>query len=262
MFSDFFVLIIIFLTGLCVGSFLNVVIFRLALPNFTWKDFFNLKSRSYCPHCKHSLSWFDLIPVLSFVALAGRCRYCSGKISIQYPLVELATACIFLAVFFFSPGRTILDLIFFFYIAASLMVIFVYDLRHFLIPDAVLFPAIVVAFLYRLSDMPSIGTYLLAAAVAAGFFLFIFLISKGNWMGFGDVKLAVLLGLLLGVPATLLGLFLSFLFGAIIGTVLIFFKKKGLKSEVPFAPFLIAGTFVALFWGDLIINWYLHFLIF
>ncbi|MBX4200986.1 prepilin peptidase [Candidatus Parcubacteria bacterium] len=248
--------LLIFIAGLCIGSFLNVVVLRLQKE----EDF--VRGRSYCPHCKHSLKWFDLIPVVSFLMLKGTCRYCGKKISVQYPLLELATGCIFLLVFFFSPANTIFDLVFLLYIAASLIVIFMYDLKHYLIPDKVLFPAIAVAFACRLLDFNSIFTYVLAALVAAGFFLAIFLASKGRWMGFGDVKLAVLLGLLLGFPAILLCLFLSFLFGAIIGTVLIISNKKGLKSEVPFAPFLIAGASVTLFFGEIIINWYLHFLVF
>ena len=138
----------------------------------------------------------------------------------------------------------------------------VYDLKHYLIPDKVLFPAIAVAFLYRLFTSPFLfANYLLAVLVASGFFLFIFLISKGKWIGFGDVKLAILLGFLLGFPNILSGLFLSFFFGAIIGLILMFLNKKGLESEIPFAPFLIIGTFVAMFFGDQIIHWYMGLLL-
>lgn len=160
-----------------------------------------------------------------------------------------------------------------------MIVIFVYDLKHYIIPDKILFPAIVIAFTYRLfenlihwnlsGNWPSkidnfIGlfNFIIAAIIASAFFLAIFLISRGKWIGFGDVKLAVLAGLLLGFPGILLGLFLAFFFGAIIGIGLIFLKLKGLKSQIPFAPFLIIGTFVTMFWGKEIINWYKNFLIF
>ena len=255
---------IIFLFGLCIGSFLNVVIYRLE------KEQSFVKGRSYCPHCKHQLSWLDLVPVASFLFLKGKCRYCHKRISTQYPIVELATGLIFLFIFWFSGfywtlGIGVWELVklcFMLYVASSLIVIFVYDLKYYLIPDSVLFPAILITFTYRFFQFLNFSNFIVAALIASGCFLFIFLISKGNWMGFGDVKLAILLGLLLGFPNILVGLFLSFFFGAIIGVALIYLNKKGLKSEVPFAPFLIAGTFIAIFLGQEIVNWYMHFSVF
>jgi prepilin signal peptidase PulO-like enzyme (type II secretory pathway) len=111
--------------------------------------------------------------------------------------------------------------------------------------------------LYRVFEF-QILNYLLAVLIGSGFFLAIFLVSKGVAMGFGDVKLAILLGLLLGFPNILVGLFLAFFFGAIIGIIMMFFGKKGFKSEIPFGPFLITGTFLAMFWGQQIISWYLN----
>lgn len=280
----------VFLFGLCVGSFLNCVIYRLEKEE-------NVKGRSYCPHCKHTLFWLDLIPVISFIFLKGKCRYCPDyiedprqsrdhkKISIQYPIIEIITGLLFLLIFnqsTISFGEVVLgrapigigalvfnsiNLLFLCYISSVFIVIFVYDLKHYLIPDKVLFPAIAVAFLYRLFYFSSAQNYLWAVLITAGLFLFIFLASRGKWMGFGDVKLAVLLGLLLGFPNILVGLFLSFLFGAIIGVALMLLSpstssgqaKIGLKSEIPFAPFLIAGTFAAMLWGQEIINWYAGF---
>jgi prepilin signal peptidase PulO-like enzyme (type II secretory pathway) len=198
------------------------------------------------------------------LSLGGKCRYCKKKISWQYPIVEIATALIFLLILAFSH-YALLNIVFLFYVFSVLIIIFVYDLKHYLIPDKVLFPAIIIAFLFRILNLFRISDfgfriftgYIAAIIIAAGFFLFIFLISRGKWMGFGDVKLAVLLGLVLGFPNILVGLFLAFLFGAIIGVIIMALKKKGLKSEIPFGPFLIAGTFVALLWGQQIINWYL-----
>src|SRR3989344_2900567 len=264
---------LVFLIGLCIGSFLNVVIYRLE------KDEGFVKGRSYCPRCRHQLMWLDLIPVVSYLFLQGSCRYCHKKISWQYPAVEVATGLIFLLIFNFQFSiinqfeifqfLNVIDLLFLWYIASVLIVIFVYDLKFYLIPDKVLFPAIAITFIFRLlysvfigNWVLGIGNFLLAALIASGFFLSIYLISKGRWMGFGDVKLAILLGLVLGFPNILAGLFLSFFFGAIIGLGLMFFGKKGLKSELPFAPFLILGTFLAMFFGDQIIFWYTHFLVF
>ncbi len=233
--------LIVFVLGLCIGSFLNVVILRLEKEE-------SLGGRSYCPHCKHQLAWLDLIPVFSFLFLGGKCRYCHAKISIQYPLVELATALMFLVISTIASG-----LAFFFmaYVWCSMIVIFIYDLRHYIIPDVVLFPAIIVALPYHLSF-----NYLVAAVAASGFFLLIFLLSRGKAMGFGDVKLAILMGLLLGLAGVLVALVLAFWLGAVIGIVLMLLSKKGLKSQVPFAPFLIAGTFLALLWAPQIMSWY------
>lgn len=255
--------VFIFLFGLIVGSFLNYVIYRLSLENYSfYKDVFNVNNRSYCPHCKHILSWKDLFPVVSFVFLRGKCRYCHKKISWQYPLVELSTAFLFL--FIYSSQFSLGDMIFLFYVVSVLIVIFVFDLQHYIIPDKVLFPAIAISFVYRLFPftVTGISNYVLAVLLASGFFLSIFLISRGTWMGFGDVKLAILLGLILGFPNILVALFLAFFLGAIVGIVIMTMGKKGLKSEVPFAPFLITGTWLALFWGQGIINWYLSFFAF
>jgi len=250
---------LIFICGLIIGSFLNCLIYRLSVEE-------TMRGRSYCPNCKHTLSWVDLVPVFSYLSLKGKCKYCHKKISAQYPILEVITGLIFVLVFNYKfPAlvnfeiTNLTDLIFLLYIASSLIVIFVYDLKYYLIPDKVLFPAIIVALLYHFNY-----NYFLASFIATAFFLFIFLVSRGKWMGFGDVKLAILLGFILGFPNILVGLFLAFLFGAIIGLALMYLNigKIGLKSEIPFGPFLIAGTAVALFWGNEIVYWYARLLIF
>ena len=231
-----------------VGSFLNCVIYRLEKE----KSF--LKGRSYCPRCKHKLGFLDLVPVLSFFMLRGRCRYCKEKISWQYPMVEISTAAIFLLIFNFQFS------IFNFILACFLIVIFVYDLKHYVIPDKVIYPAIGVALVYDFlrSDFLGKSDLLISALGAAAFFLAIVLISRGKWMGVGDIKLAFLMGLILGYPNILVALFLAFLIGAIIGVGLMVFGKKTMKSEVPFGPFLVGGTLIALFFGKEIINWYVQ----
>jgi len=180
------------------------------------------------------------------------------------------------------------------YIVSALIMIFVYDLKHYIIPDKILLPAIAITFIYRLFEIfefrildlfgvwglspfgrstagggfgifVPLGNYLLAVIIASGFFLAIFLASGGRWMGFGDVKLAILMGLLLGFPNILVALFFAFFLGAFLGVFLMSLparltggKKKGLKSQIPFGPFLVAGTFIALFWGQQVIDWYLN----
>jgi len=250
---------VIFLFGLIVGSFLNCVIYRLE----TRKSFLN--GRSYCPHCKHKLIWQDLIPIFSFLILRGKCRYCGKKISLQYPLVEFSTGILFVLIL----SHSIYNLPFAIYnliIVCFLIIIFVYDLKHFIIPDKVIYPAILVSCIwyfvsgifFHLYTKYDILNTIYSAVGAAIFFLLIVLISNEKWMGFGDVKLAFLMGLFLGWPNILVALFLAFFIGAIIGIGLIATGKKTLKSEVPFGPFLVAGTFISLFWGQNIINWYLN----
>lgn len=257
MFINYLISAFVFIFGLCIGSFLNCFIYRLEEEK-------TMQGRSFCPNCKHVLSFLDLFPVFSFLFLGGKCRYCHKKISIQYPLSELATGILFLLIFnFLNPISTISQGIYFLYllfITSALIIIFIYDLKHYLIPDKVLFPAIIISLIYNLIYYQNILNALLAVVIGSGFFLFIFLISRGRAMGFGDVKLAILMGLLLGFPNILVALFLAFFFGAIIGLILMIYKAKSLKSEIPFGPFLIAGTFIALLCGNQIIQWYLNFL--
>jgi len=269
-FGEFF----IFLLGLDVGSFLNCVIYRLEIN----QSF--LTGRSFCPDCKHKLSWYDLIPVFSFLVLKGKCRYCQKPISWQYPFVELATGLLFLLIFNFQFSISNEFLIFNFQnllvtgylllITCFLIIIFVYDLKHYIIPDKVIFPAIFVSGIWYFVSSIFFNLYtgyeilntIYSAIGAALFFLIIVLVSRGNWMGIGDIKLAFLMGFFLGFPRILFALFSAFLFGAIMGIGLIILKRKSLKSEIPFGPFLITGTILALFFGEKIMNWYLNYLSF
>lgn len=256
-----------FLLGALMGSFLNCVAYRLGAK----KSF--VKGRSFCPKCHHTLSWPDLVPLVSFFALQGRCRYCQKKISWQYPLAELGTGLLFLllaryvlqsAILFGAPiflfGQSFLLGV----IVSCLVVIFIYDLKHYLIPDQALLLALAAAAILKIIESITAGSIIplglafLWALLASAFFFVFWFFSQGKWMGFGDVKLAFLLGFFLGWPGILVALFLAFLFGAIIGIVLIILGRKKMKSAVPFGPFLIAGTFVGLFWGTAFWEWYLR----
>jgi len=262
----------IFIFGLIIGSFLNCLIWRAHVNESA------LAGRSYCPKCRHELSWIDLVPVFSFLFLKGRCRYCSGTISWQYPAVELVTSGLFLAVAFrFFPqifsGEislfSLLNLTAYWGIIAALVVIFVADLRWYFIPDgAVIFGLAAAVFLrvavffqdahfLRRYDMQTLADPLLSAMLAGAFFLAIFLVSRGRWIGFGDVKYAFFMGIVLGFPGILVGLFMANFFGAIIGSGLIAAKKKKMSSEIPFGPFLVGGTLVAMFFSQAIFDWYI-----
>lgn len=259
----------IFVLGLIIGSFLNVVIFRLENEEKMVND------RSKCLHCKHFLIWSDLIPVLSFIFLKRKCRYCGENISWQYPLVELGTGILFIMAFgIWYWVSNIFYLLFLFYIISVLIVIFVYDLKHYIIPDKVIYPAIVVAFVYKIFEilkfnhLDLIGNLItifnpfIAAILAGAFFYAIIIITKGKGMGGGDMKLGFLMGLILGWPLVLLSLFLSFIIGSVVGIFLIFLGNKKMKSVIPFGPFLVLGTFIALFWGERIVGWYLSMIIY
>lgn len=242
-----------FLFGVATGSFLNAFLYR------TEQGKSVLQGRSFCPNCSHVLTWYDLVPLLSFAQLKGKCRYCKKSISLQYPAVELGTGLLFVLIA--HAAFSFPSLLFYWMIALFLVFIFVYDLKHLLIPDKAVYPAIGAAFLYRLFMTGELFFALSSAFVAAAFFLALFLFSKGRWLGFGDVKLAFFMGMFLSWPGVLVALFAAFFTGAVVGTSLILLKKKGMRSEIPFGPFLVLGTFVALFLGEQIVDWYLGLLV-
>jgi len=243
--------IIIFIIGLCIGSFLNVVIYRLHK-----KESF-IKGRSYCPKCRHKLSWLDNIPLISWVFLKARCRYCNERISLQYPLVELAGGALF-ALALFTADNYLLLVSYCFFISI-LIIIFVYDLKWYLILDKVTVPAIAAAGLFNIILGHSIFNLLSAAFAISGFFLLQFLISKGKWIGGGDIRLGFLMGIMLGWPIAIAALFISYIAGAIIGVGLIITGKKKMSSQVPFGTFLSVGTIIALLYGDMLMRWIMRF---
>ena len=246
--------VLIFILGLIVGSFLNVVILRLR------KNESIIKKRSHCLFCKRKLTWQELIPVFSFLRQKGRCLGCGKKISWQYPLVEFFTGLLFLLEFMYSaPGGLIAGWqfpyivynLFLWTITCFLIVIFVYDLKYYLVADQIIYPAIIISFLFDIYLWMSSGqssiliSSLIASLISGGFFLIIIIISKGKWMGMGDVKIGILMGLVLNVQQIFVALFLAFMIGAIVSMVLLILKKKKLKSKIPFGPFLVLATFVS-----------------
>lgn len=253
-------LLLLFLTliiGFFLGSFLNVLADR--LPNDR-----SILGRSHCEYCKKTLSWIDLIPLLSFVYLRGKCRYCQRKLSYQYPLAELLTGFLFgltyLAVSgqifnqFLNLNSLIINLILSLVLVSCLIVIFFADLRYGLIPDQIIAVGSVVALIWLvLFNQPMLMNHALAALGALLFFLLIFILTRRRGMGFGDVKLAFLLGLFLGFPGIALALYIAFLTGGMVGIILILWKKKKLKSAVPFGPFLVLGAFLSFFFSPVLI---------
>jgi len=256
--------IILFILGLAIGSFLNALIYRLHTGESV------LKGRSKCPHCQHELAWTDLVPVVSYIALRGKCKYCQKPISFQYPLVEIICGISFWLVTYVQTAMwpifgvtvtEVLYLAFSLFVVAVMIVVFVYDLKHYLILDKVLLPAGVIAVIAMLF-LPQIDIWraLLSSAIVGGFFLVLVLISKERWMGWGDVKLGFLVGLILPWPLTIVLLLLAFVGGSVISLLLVGLKIKSMKDAVPFGTFLAAATIVTLIWGQALASWYLGFL--
>ncbi|MDD5696679.1 MAG: prepilin peptidase [Candidatus Pacebacteria bacterium] len=262
-------LVLIFVLGTIAGSFINCLAWRI-------KQEETILGSSYCPKCRHKLGFFDLFPIWSFFFLRGRCRYCKEKISFQYPLVEILTGLAFVFVYHYT-GFDLLtfnfqniqfyELIFRWLLSVFLLAAFIYDLKYFVIPDRITFSAIILTFLWIIAGFflkhyteMQVLNFLFSGLVSSFFFFCLWFFSQGRAMGFGDVKLAFLLGLFLGYPVIIPALFVSFFLGALIGIILVFLKKKKMKSEVPFGPFLVMGSFIGLAWGKDILLWYLSFL--
>jgi len=249
---------LLFLLGLCFGSFINCLVYR-------WNHQVSIfKGRSFCPKCKKQINWYDNIPVISFVMLRGCCRRCHSPISWQYPIVELTSAILTLIIFNFSTygGPTVgwQFLIFNLLLTYCLLAIFISDLIYMTIPDEVVIFGVIVSLIFLISQYPNILISNLISATGAGlFFYLLYLITKGKGMGMGDVKLALLTGLILGWPKIMIALYLAFLTGAIIGVILILIKRKKFGQVIPFGPFLALSTWITMLFGDKIWLVFLNF---
>jgi len=251
------VLIILFaILGLVVGSFLNVCIDRLPQNKSI------AYPPSHCEACQHKLAAKDLIPVFSYIRLRGRCRYCQASIPRRILWVELATAVIF-ALLCWHYGLSAESGVMIFY-ACLFTIIFVIDLEHSLILNKVVYPGMVAALLLALYPWPwfseSIGMRVAYAALggAAGFaiFLLIAIVSRGG-MGWGDVKLAALVGMAIGFPLVFVAIIMAAILGGIVAVALLIAKKRNRREMIPFGPFLALAAMVTLLWGSNILNWYL-----
>lgn len=259
-----FLYALVFYFGTAIGSFLNVVILRLPKQQ-------SLTGRSHCPHCGRTLSFWELFPLLSFLFLAGRCANCRKKISVRYFAIEFITGLLFLgSVFMFRPATLaswihLIQVLFFVSISVC---IFVIDFEHYLILDAITFPSAVVLFIgnaawdlsrhQQLLSFHSATVLGLVGALAVGLpFFLVWYISRGRWLGFGDVKLLVLLGLALLWPVVAIAVLLAIFLGGVVSMFLLASRKKTLKSQIPFGTFLAVAGVLALFFGQQLLAWYL-----
>lgn len=245
--SLFPLLAILFVLGAVIGSFLNVVIYRLPRQQSL------ATPGSHCPRCERPVKWYDNIPLISYALLRGQCRNCGQPITMRYPAVELLTAVLWtLAGVEFGMTWSLLPALLF---LSSLVAIFYIDLDHYIILNVIVLPVAVIGLGANIAISPDRWLEYLAAGLMSATFFFIVAVLKPGGMGMGDVKLAGMLGFFLG-RAVLTGLFLGFLIGAVTGVALMAAGIKGRKSRIPFGPFLAIGAVIALFFGnDLLDLW-------
>lgn len=255
--------IIIFVFGLCMGSFLNVVVLRMPLG-------ISLKGRSKCNFCKNTLSGWELIPLFSYLFLKGKCKNCHRVISGRYFLIELIVGFLFLWTWLEFLPQNIEQLIYFIEILFFiwfLVCIFIIDFEHYLILDKIVFSFLttfvfITIFKYLFFDLSSSELFfrILSALLSPALFFLIWVFSKGRLIGFGDVKLMLVLGWVLGIKLAFLAIFLAVIFGSVVGIILMIFNKGSFKTKLPFGCFLSIGAFVSLFYGDILILKYLFLL--
>lgn len=246
--------LLIFILGLMLGSYLNSWMWRIHNHKYVFGG------RSICVHCSRQLTWYENIPLFSFIFLRGRCRTCHKPIPLDYFLVELGTAIVMLiiAVYFMNRQFVPWQAFSVFFFTAVLIVVFVYDLKYMMVLTGLAWLAAVVGALVNYFFLGfTLQSLLLGLIIGMGFFLAQFVVSKGEWIGGGDIRLGAMIGLWLGFPNIVLALFLSYILGAIVAVPLLLSKRKGMNSAVPFGTFLAVGTFITLLWGNQIVGWYL-----
>jgi len=282
----------VFVAGAFIGSFLNVVVDRYRTKeSIMW-------GRSHCDSCRTTLVAKDLIPIFSYFSLGGSCRYCGKKFSFYYPLSEFLTGVMFVLVAYYSQvfsGMSALSWLFFLFFAVVIsiyIVVFLSDLKYRIVPNnAILFGVIFVTLFivgtigyaaissYTKLKNDDFGKYLIESGYWADvyinvlkqagvrflsafglslFFAFLIFITKGRGMGWGDVKLAFLIGIVNGFPYNIVAIFLGFLLGAVFSVLLVILKKKTIKDTIPFGPFMVLGSILSQVYGSLLIDWYFN----
>lgn len=257
----------LFFVGLAFGSFANVLVDRGQKKK-------SILGSSKCDFCGYRLRWFDNVPVLSFLFLGGQCRKCKKRLSWQYPAVELGMGLLFLFVgwqkgFFasFLSAHDVVEISFLLFLSFLLFVIFLWDVKYMIIPDGLVLGGVIVALafatftflssscnFFSLDCEPVSG--LLGGLIVGGFFYLLFVFSKGKWIGGGDVKLGFLLGLLVGWNQAYFLLLFAYVLGALVAVPMVLFGKKGMKSKIPFGPFLVTSSLIVLLFGEKMVELY------
>jgi prepilin signal peptidase PulO-like enzyme (type II secretory pathway) len=262
--------------GLIMGSFISALTWRLHEQNQPQNGTHSKKrtrelsisrGRSLCPHCGHRLSWLDLVPILSWVSLRGRCRYCHRSISAIYPLIELTTGVLFALIVYrvgFATTTSTLESTLWLGATVALVALAIYDLRWKLLPNVIIFPLIAWVAVIRLLQAVLLDEGalfvepILGGLALFGVFAGIFYLSRGKWLGGGDVKLAAFMGVALGWQLGFLALMLAAWLGTAV--VVVMALRNGMRidrrQQIAFGPLLIIGTYLALFYGQPMIDWY------
>ncbi len=230
--------------GMTLGSFIGALSFRYP------RGISIVKGRSFCPNCKHTIAWYDNIPVLSYLILGGKCRNCKKRISIRYPLIELSTGVWFFVIYFY---RYLLpfNYLFLLFIFCLLIFIIVTDIEYRIIPDEATFLGIISIFFYSIIfGRGNIFSMIFSGLILASILMFIHLVTRGRGMGLGDVKFAVMGGMLLDLKLGFIWFFLSFLTGGTAGIILVLTRAARLKDQIAFGPFLIVGIFLTYIFGE------------
>lgn len=248
---------VLFVFGACIGSFLNVCIYRLPLSQSI------VFPPSACPQCKRPIAPWDNIPIISYLLLLGRCRFCRMPISMRYPLVELITGLSGAAVYL-KFGLTLESLVFFAFIASLIVVIFI-DIDYQIIPDVISLTGIPLFFLASVFIVSTTVTESLLGILAGGGSLLAVaviyrMLTGKEGMGGGDIKLLAMIGALCGWKGVLFTIFVSSFAGTIVGIAIMVLKEKNMKLALPFGPFLSLGAITYLFFGPELVNWYLNML--
>lgn len=284
--------ILTFISGLFFGSFLNLVADRINTKQRI------LTGRSRCDHCNKYLKAKHLIPIVSFIIQKGKCAYCGKKLSWYYPVSEIMTGLVFVGAAYYSNilnfvgYSTIITFAYLLVIGSVYVTLVLTDLKHRLIPNKIVYPAIFFSLLFVIftsafylvlyyrqlqadpfgsyliqagyfkllvfNVLRSVGAVLISSTAIAGFFALLVYLTKGRGMGGGDIRLGFLIGIFNGFPQNIVAIFSGFIMGALVSLILIMLKMKTLKDTVPFGPFLIAGSIVALLWGTHIWNFYIN----
>lgn len=263
--SEGFTILILAILGVSLGSFVNAAVWRLKVK----KDI--VHDRSECVNCHHKLSAGDLIPIVSWLVLRGKCRYCRKPISIQYPVVEVVVLLYFVGSYLLWPvdlssTYAWVDFSLWLSYGVGLAILFVYDLKWYLLPDKVVWPLVALgaidlvnnALWHHWSITQFIVELLLAVMAVAGLYYALYLVSKGKWVGFGDVKLGLFMGLALGWQAALVALLLANVIGCLVIIPGLVSGKLKRDSRIPFGPLLIVGFVIAGIWGQLLFDWYFN----
>lgn len=225
--------------GLIYGSFLNVLLWRLPEQK-------GIGGRSHCRSCHHQLAWYDLVPILSFIILRGKCRYCRERIHIRYPFVELAVAIVMGTFFAVRTPSLNLETIIAVFGLLILVSLFFFDLFYLILPDVLVFPAIGLYALYDFTQLAHPLPYLLTALLAAGFFAILYAVSGGKKLGFGDVKLALLLGLMFGYPLGFVTIVLGIWLAALVSMGLLLTGRATRADALPLGSFLTIVAIVSI----------------